>query len=136
MKNNNKGFTIIELLVVIAIIGTLTAVMIPKILKEIRKGIVAKVQHNLGVVRFQLLLYNSLSDKFPDLVNESTSLLNSYSIKPIPGFTNRDGVSYPEKSQVVDKRDNKGGWLYDKVQGEIYENLPNGAYTKDEEYEL
>lgn len=51
MKSNLKnGFTIIELLVVIAIIGILTVTVVPKLLKEIRKGTVAKVQHNLGII--------------------------------------------------------------------------------------
>lgn len=131
-----KGFTIIELLVVIATISILTAIIVPKILKEVRRSIVAKVQHNLGVIRFQLSLDNSLAEEFPDLVNGDTNLLNSYNIKPIPGFTDSNGISYPEKSKVVDERDNKGGWFYDRVQGKIYANLPNGAYTKDEEYEL
>jgi len=137
MKNTLKnGFTIIELLVVIAIIGILTATVAPKILKEIRKGTVAKVQHNLGIIRSRLSLDESLLEEFPDLANGNESLLNSYNIEATPSFTDGNGINYPEKSQVIDKRNNKGGWFYDRTKGSIYANLPDGAYTKDEEYEV
>ncbi len=37
----------IELLIIIAIIGILAGTIAPKLLKEMRKATVAKVQHNL-----------------------------------------------------------------------------------------
>ena len=140
MKKSDKGFTIIELLIVIAIIGILSATVAPKLLKELRKGKVAKIQHNLGVIRSKLSLDDSLSDEFPNLAGEededNTDLLISYSIEPTLVFTNSDGITYPETDQIVDTRDNTGGWLYDRTEGDIYANLPNGAYTYDEEYEV
>ena len=140
MKKLNKGFTMIELLIVIAIIGVLSATATPKLMKELRKGKVAKIQHNLGVIRSKLSLDETLLDEFPDLANEEegdvTDLLISYSIEPTLAFTDSDGVSYSETDQVVDTRDNTGGWLYDREEGVIYANLPDGAYTYDEEYEI
>lgn len=140
MKKLNKGFTVIELLIVIAIIGILATTLAPKLLKEIRKATVAEVQHNLGVIRSRLSLDETLSEEFPDFFLDEnidkTNLLKSYSIEPTPAFTSADGVSHKETSQVVTPRDNTGGWFYIRETGEIYANLPNGAYTKDKEYEI
>lgn len=135
----NYGFTMIEMLVVVAIIGTLSAVVAPKLIKEMRKSTMTKVQHNLGIIESRLSYDETFLDEFPDLVKENkivTDLSKAYSINPTPGFTNSDGVSYPENDQVVDTRDYSGGWYYDRTEGEIYANLPNGAYTYDEEYEI
>ncbi|UUV19659.1 type II secretion system GspH family protein [Fusobacteria bacterium ZRK30] len=140
MKKLNKGFTVIELLIVIAIIGILATTLAPKLLKEIRKATVAEVQHNLGVIRSRLSLDDTLSEEFPDFFLDEnidkTNLLKSYSIEPTPAFTNSDGISHKETSQVVTPRDNTGGWFYIRETGEIYANLPNGAYTKDKKYEI
>jgi len=145
LKKLNKGFTLIELLVVIAIVGVLSAAIIPKLIKEMRKATVAKVQHNLGVIRSKLSIDSNLSDEFPDLAGENNTttvgkddpdLLRSYSIESTPGFTDEDGGGHKESSEVVSSRDDNGGWYYIKETGEIYANLPNGAYTKDEEYEI
>ncbi|WP_037029330.1 type II secretion system protein [Psychrilyobacter atlanticus] len=140
MKKLNKGFTVIELLIVIAIIGILATTLAPKLLKEIRKATVAEVQHNLGVIRSRLSLDDTLSEEFPDFFTvedvDKTDLLKSYSIEPTPGFTGADGVNHKETSQVVTPRDNTGGWFYIRETGEIYANLPNGAYTKDAKYEI
>jgi len=133
------GFTMIEMLIVVAIIGILSATATPKLLKEMRKGKVAKVQHNLGIIESKLSYDETLLDEFPDLVKDNgtvTDLSEAYSINSTPGFTDSDGISYPENDQVIDTRDNTGGWLYDRTEGEIYANLPNGAYTYDEEYEI
>lgn len=127
----------IELLIVIAIIGILTATVTPKLLKEIRKATVAKVQNNLGVIRSRLSLDETLSDKFPNLSkDDNLSLLEAYRIEPTPPFTDENGNSYMETSKIVNSRTNEGGWYYIRKSGEIYANLPNGAYTKDQKYEI
>ena len=45
-------------------------------------------------------------------------------------------MSHEASSDVVYTRTNIGGWLYNIDEGEMYANLPNGAYTKDSEYEI
>lgn len=133
----NHGFTMIELLIVIAIIGILATALAPKLLKEIRKATVAKVQHNLGVIRSRLSLDETLLDVFPDLSGEDNAdLLKAYSIETTPGFTDSNGITHGETSQVLSTRDNKGGWYYKRSTGDIYANLPNGAYTYDKVYEI
>jgi len=133
----NHGFTMIELLIVIAIIGILATALAPKLLKEIRKATVAKVQHNLGVIRSRLSLDETLLDVFPDLSGEDNAdLLKAYSIETTPGFTDSNKVTHDETSQVLSTRDNTGGWYYKRNTGDIYANLPNGAYTYDEDYEI
>lgn len=131
----------IELLIVIAIIGILATTLAPKLLKEIRKATVAKVQHNLGVIRSRLSLDETLLDVFPDLYTissgeDNADLLNAYSIETTPSFTDKNGVSHSETSQVLSTRNNEGGWYYKRSTGEIYANLPNGAYTYDKVYEI
>jgi len=138
MKNNlKKGFTIIELLVVIAMIGVLAGTVAPKLLKEMRKATVAKVQHNLGVIRSRLSLDETFLEEFPNLYSEtSTDLLKTYSIESTPSFRDGAGEGHEAASKVVYSRTDDGGWVYNRDEGEIYANLPDGAYTKDEEYEI
>ena len=108
-----------------------------QLIKEIRKATVAKVQHNLGVIRSRLSLDETLLDKFPNLYdNTNTDLLDAYRILPTPGFTDVEGVSHKATSNVTYTRSDVGGWLYNIDEGEIYANLPDGAYTKDSEYEI
>jgi len=140
LKKLNKGFTIIELLIVIAIIGILATTIAPKLFKEMRKATAAKVQHNLGVIRSRLSLDETLLEEFPDFFLDKnvdkTNLLKLYSIESTPAFTDADGGSHEETSQVVPSRNDEGGWFYIRETGEIYANLPNGAYTGDKEYEI
>ncbi|MGB6129790.1 MAG: type II secretion system protein [Psychrilyobacter sp.] len=136
MENLNKksAFTIIELIVVTAIIGLLAATVTPKLLKEIRKGKVAKIQHNLGVIRSRISL-DEILDKYPNLENSDT-LKSQYQIKETLSFTNNAGSFIDATNKIVTLRNNTGGWVYNRENGEIYANLPNGAYTKDSNYEI
>ncbi|MGB6128166.1 MAG: type II secretion system protein [Psychrilyobacter sp.] len=136
-KKLKNGFTMIEVLIVITIIGVLSVVVTSKLLKEMRKATVAKVQHNLGVIRSRLSLDEILLEGFPNLYGEiNTDLLKAYSIDPTPPFSDREGKNHEATLKVVYSRSDDGGWLYNRDLGEIYANLPDGAYTKDEEYEI
>ncbi|UUV20080.1 prepilin-type N-terminal cleavage/methylation domain-containing protein (plasmid) [Fusobacteria bacterium ZRK30] len=133
--NKKNGFTIIELLIIIAIIGILAVTAIPKLRKELNKGKVAKIQHKLGLIRSKLSIESNISFEFPDLVSNDINLLNKFDIHPTEPFSS-DSNSYGETDKVVSARDNSGGWYYIKEEGEIYANLPNGAYTGDPKYEI
>ena len=135
MKKFKKGFTLIELLVVIAIVGILATTLPPKLFLNLRKGTMATVQHNLGVIRSRLSI-DHLNDQYPDLVNGDATLLSAYTIEDTPIFTDENDVTYQPTNRVVDQRDDKGGWVYYRETGQIYANLPNGAYTKLPEFEI
>lgn len=131
----NHGFTMIELLVVIAIIGILATTLAPKLRKELAKGKVAKVQHKLGLIRSKLSIDSNFSEEFPDLVDADDNLRNKFDVHPTESFSSENG-SYGKTDRIVGIRDNKGGWFYNRTKGEIYANLPNGAYTYDKVYEI
>lgn len=131
----NLGFTMIELLVVIGIIGLLATTLVPKLRKELAKGKVAKVQHKLGLIRSKLSIDSNFSDNFPDLGSNDLNLLNQFDVYPTEAFSDNSG-SHSETDRVVEIRDNTGGWFYKRTTGEVYANLPNGAYTYDKVYEI
>jgi len=134
-SKKNLGFTMIELLVVIAIIGILATTLTPKLRKELAKAKVAKVQHKLGLIRSKLSIDSNFSDEFPDLVNASANLKNQFDVHSTEAFSSKKG-SFGETDQIVGSRTNEGGWFYNRTKGEIYANLPNGAYTYDKVYEI
>jgi type II secretory pathway pseudopilin PulG len=125
----------IELLIVIAIIGILATTLAPKLRKLFGKAKVAKVKHKLGLIRSKLSIDSNFSDEFPDLVSNDDNLLNQFDVHPTEAFSYYDG-SYGETDIIVESRDDSGGWFYNKTTGEIYANLPNGAYTYDKVYEI
>lgn len=135
LNKKNHGFTIIELLVVIAIIGILATTLAPKLRYLLGKAKVAKVKHKLGLIRSKLSIDSNFSDEFPDLGSNDDNLLNKFDVNPTESFSYYNG-SYGETDNVVESRDNTGGWFYNKTTGDIYANLPNGAYTYDEVYEI
>ena len=138
------GFTLIELTVVIALVAILAVTLTIKIKPILDNSKVSRVLHYLGMIRSKIS-YNSIElDEYPDLVtndigdndyNENSDLLYEYDVHPTESFS-FDRVQYDETDRVVGSRDNKGGWYYIKESGEVYANLPNGAYTGKEDKEI
>ena len=136
MKNNlKKGFSAMELLILIAIIGILATTVVPKIINNLNKAKVAKVKHKLGLIRLKLSFEESLAEEFSDLANNDPDLKNNFDVKPTESFSfNEEG--FDETDNIVIFRDNKGGWIYNRRKGEVYANLPDGAYTSDPDNEI
>lgn len=136
MKNNlKKGFSTLELLIIVAIIGILAITVVPKIINNLNKAKVAKVSQKLELIRLKLSFEENLSETFPDLADNDTNLKNKFDVKPTESFSfNEEG--HGETDNIVIFRDNKGGWIYNKEKGEVYANLPDGAYTSDVDNEI
>lgn len=136
MKNNlKKGFTLMELLIIIAIIGIVSVVIVPKLINSLNKAKVAKVSHKLGLIRLKLSFEGTFAETFPDLTTNDPNLKNKFDVKPTESFSFNDR-GHGKTDNIVLFRDNQGGWIYNKEKGEIYANLPDGAYTSDVDNEI
>lgn len=135
MRKIKKGFTALELLIVVAIIGVLAITVVPKIINSLNKAKVAKVAQKLELIRLKLSFEENLAETFPDLKTNDPNLKNSFDVKPTESFSFND-EGYGKTDNIVIFRDNKGGWIYNIENGEVYANLPDGAYTSDVENEI
>ena len=135
MRKIKKGFTALELLIVVAIIGVLAITVVPKIINSLNKAKVAKVAQKLELIRLKLSFEENLAETFPDLKTNDPNLKNSFDVKPTESFSFND-EGYGETDNIVIFRDNKGGWIYNIENGEVYANLPDGAYTSDVDNEI
>lgn len=136
MRNNlKKGFTALELLIIVAIIGILATTVVPKIINSLNKAKVAKVSQKLELIRLKLSFEGVLAEEFSDLANNDDDLKNKFDVKPTESFS-FDGVGHGKTDNIVIFRDNKGGWIYNRKKGEVYANLPDGAYTSDVDNEI
>lgn len=131
MKNSlKKGFTLIELIIIVAIIGIISTVVAPKIMNNFNKAKVAKVSHKLGLIRLKLSFEENLSEAFPDLANNDINLKNKLDVKSTEVFSfNEKG--YGETDNIVIFRDNKGGWIYNRENGEVYPADTERVYLPD-----
>lgn len=133
--SKNSGFTLIELVVVIALVVILAATFSIKIKPIIDNSKVSRVLHYLSMIRSKVNYKSIETNEYPDLATNDPELLDELDVYPTEDFSYK-GTSYDETDEVVDERDNEGGWLYSKESGEVYANLPDGAYTGDEENEV
>jgi len=58
-KRNQKGFTLIEILIVVVIIGVLAALVLPRMLSQPERAIIAEGHQYLGVIRRAQNTYKS-----------------------------------------------------------------------------
>jgi hypothetical protein len=120
------------MVVVTAITLLLSGTVAPKVIKQFRKSKVAKVKSNLSAIRTKLFVEVVSSGEFPNLYDETnTDLLKNYNIGDTPSFKGNAA-----SSKVTYSRTDTGGWVYNREEGEIYANLPDGAYTLDVENEI
>ncbi len=127
-----KGFTLIELMIVITIISMISAIVIPKYSNITSEAKVANVQANLSNLNTAIEMYKLKNEEYPDLEGNQDNLEDFsefYSKSKIPNTPSFE--SGTENNDVTAERTDGGGWLYFKDEGEIYADLPNGAYTGD-----
>jgi len=134
-----KAFTLIELMIVISVIGLLSAITIPKFTEINSEAKVANVQGNLSTLRTSIGIFYAKTGNYPDLesnedlesVTDGEFTFTDFYNKSIMPNTPPSEVT-SEINDVVNSRDNLGGWLYLYDEGEIYANLEDGTYTGNE----
>ena len=132
-----KGFTIIELMIVLSIISLVSAIAIPKYSNITSEAKVANVQANLSNLNTAIEMYKFKNGAYPELEGNQDSLgdfSDFYSKSKMPDTPYFE--SGTENNDVSSERSDDGGWLYSIEEGEIYADLPNGAYTGDKVNEI
>lgn len=148
-----KAFTLIELMVVISIIGILSAIVLPRFTDITDDARVAQVQGNLTNLRTSIEMFNVKNERYPAYGESLSPSSNSdgktdissagnlsveftalYSKSILPETPASEEIS--ATNEVVEERDNTGGWLYREEEGKIFANLKNGNYTGEEGSEI
>ncbi|MGQ0814706.1 MAG: prepilin-type N-terminal cleavage/methylation domain-containing protein [Gemmatimonadota bacterium] len=89
MRRRN-GFTLVEVLVVVAILAVLSAVLIPTILNQIRKGQIGRVTGDLDAARAAIEAFAADVQRFPGDLEDLTT-----QIQASPTDLDINGVGYP-----------------------------------------
>ena len=128
MKNKN-GFTLIEILLVVAIIGTISAMVLPRLSgrSEQAKITIAKVDVESNIAS-ALKLYELDNGAYPTTSQSLDALLKKPSTSPVP--QNWNGP-YLEKDPI-DPWGRKYQYQYPGTHGKGYDLFSTGAKEKDE----
>ena len=126
---NEKGFTLIEILLVVAIIGTLAAMVLPRLSgrSEKAKITIAKVDIESNISS-GLKLYELDNGEFPTTGQSLDALLKKPTNSPVP--TNWNGP-YLEK-EPVDPWGRKYQYQYPGTHGKNYDLFSFGPKENDE----
>ena len=126
---NKKGFTLIEILLVVAIIGTLAAMILPRLSgrSEQAKMTVAKVDIDSNIAS-ALKLYELDNGTFPTTAQSLDALVRKPSTSPVP--VNWSGP-YLEKDPV-DPWGRKYQYQYPGTHGKGYDLFSYGLKENDE----
>ncbi len=129
MNFNRKGFTLIEILLVVVIIGTLAAMVVPRLTGRSRKAkfTVARVDIEANVAS-GLKLYELDNGTFPSTSQGLDALLRKPTSSPIPNNWNGP---YIEKSPL-DPWGQKYQYAYPGSHGYSYDLYSFGPDTSDE----
>ncbi len=126
---NKKGFTLIEILLVVAIIGTLAAMILPRLSgrSEQARATVAKVDIESNIAS-ALKLYELDNGTFPTTGQSLDALLKKPSASPVP---NNWSGPYLEK-EPVDPWGRKYQYQYPGTHGKSYDLFSYGPKENDE----
>lgn len=129
MLKNKKGFTLIEILLVVAIIGTLAAMILPRLSgrSEQARATVAKVDIESNIAS-ALKLYELDNGTFPTTGQTLDALLKKPTASPIP---NNWTGPYLEK-EPVDPWGRKYQYQYPGTHGKSYDLFSYGPKESDE----
>ena len=126
---NNKGFTLIEILLVVAIIGTLAAMILPRLSgrSEQARATVAKVDIDSNIAS-ALKLYELDNGTFPTTEQSLDALLRKPSTSPVP--ISWSGP-YLEK-EPVDPWGRRYQYQFPGTHGKSYDLFSYGPKENDE----
>ncbi|MFZ5802581.1 MAG: prepilin-type N-terminal cleavage/methylation domain-containing protein [Candidatus Omnitrophota bacterium] len=64
MSREKKGFTLVEVLIVVVILALLAGLVVPRLLSQPEKAIIAEAQHTLGIIRRGQITNYSLTNSY------------------------------------------------------------------------
>lgn len=68
--SSQRGITVIELLLVVAIIGTLAAILIPRLLGALEKAKVSRAVTEIATISLRITQFERTNDRWPDSLAE------------------------------------------------------------------
>ena len=126
---NKKGFTLIEILLVVAIIGTLAAMILPRLSgrSEQAKATMAKVDIESNIAS-ALKLYELDNGTFPTTAQSMDALLRKPSVSPAPSHWNGP---YLEK-EPIDPWGRRYQYVFPGAHDKSYDLFSFGPKENDE----
>ena len=129
MKKNKKGFTLIEILLVLAIIGTIAAMVVPRLAGRSEQAKVSIAKVDVGSnISSALKLYELDNGTYPS----SAQSLDALTKKPTQGSSPRNWNGPYLEKEPVDPWGRKYQYQFPGTHGKSYDLYSFGPKEKDE----